>query len=279
MTLWEFSKFFFPYLFLLTGFVLVIAGLSDIGYVPASPTCTEWRQANHEYATIVSASTVPLPDLQLLRFSNACGLWKTWFSFAIMSIFLYFTLLIWPMAFTVGRRFMFISMEIVAGVAVFNSIMTFLFVLLFFLIGGAWEWKFQCSSGNPPVCGFYDDGVAFPLSPAPDQLPWLNTSEAFRNILVDPKFFARYALVKYGTQDTIMTCIGAFFGALGAVLLVLLQNDLNKKWEPVGAHPVQTPGNTTQASTPSKPTPPVEASVQAPPVALFRSVHTTTTEL
>jgi hypothetical protein len=191
-----------------------------------------------------------------------------------MSIFLYFTLLIWPMAITVGRQYMFISMEIVAGFAVLNSILTFLFVLLFFIVGGAWEWKFECSTGDPPLCGFYNDGSAFPLPPAPDQLPWLNTSEAFRNILVDPKFFARYALEKYGTQDTIMTCIGAFFGALGAVLLVLLQNDLGKKWQPVGLHP-PTPGQTTQASTPSKPSAPAESVIQPP---LFRSVHTTTTE-
>jgi len=256
MTPMDFSKFFFPYLFLLTGFVLVIAGLSDIGYVPASPTCAEWRQANHEYSTIVDASNVTLPDLELQRFSNACGCWKTWFSFGIMSIFAYFTLLIWPIAFTVGRRFMFISLEVVAAFAVFNSGMTFLFVLLFFWIGGAWKYKFECASGDPPVCGFYDNGVQFPLSPTPDQLPLVGTSQAFKDILVDPKFFARYALVKYGTQDTIMTCLGAFFGALGAVLLVLLQRNLDRKWERISI-PL-TPSDTTQPATPAKPSGPSE---------------------
>ena len=273
MSIWTFAKFFFPYLFLLSGMVLVIAGLADIGYVPANPTCADWLQANHEYSNIVGSSSLSLPNLHLLRFSNACGIWKTWFSFGIMTIFSYFTLLIWPMAFTVGRRFMFISMEIVAAFAVFNSIMTFTFVLLFFILGGAWEWKFSCARGNPPICAFYNDGSPFPATPNITVLPWQNTSQAFRDIMQDPKFFARYALDKYGTQDTILTCIGTFLGALGAVFIVLLQNSLEKSWEPVTS--AETPTQTTQPpiSTPSKPSTPATTGEQpSPNPAIYKSV-------
>ena len=229
--LWTFTKWFVPYLSLIIGFTLVIAGMADIGYVPASPTCAEWRQANHEYHTIQEASTSDLPDLLLLRFSNACGLWKTWFTFAILSVLFYAFLIAWPIAFTIGRRFMFVSMEVVAACAVLTSILTFLFVILFFGVGGAWKYKFKCQPGNPPVCAFYSGGQPYPTLPSPDELPWRNTSQAFRDIMVDPKFFARYALDKYGTADTILTCIGAFFGALGAILLTVLEGSKYRKWE------------------------------------------------
>ena len=248
MAFWEFLKFFIPYLFLFSGLVLVIAGMSDIGYVAASPTCAEWKQANHEYSRIQDSSSVPLPNLHLTRFSTACGLWKSWFSFAIMAVFGYFTLLIWPIAFTVGRKVMFISMEIVATFSILASILAGTFAIVFFTVGGAFEWDFLCSNiDNVVQCAFFDgDGIIFPASPLPSELPWEQASQAFRDILVDPKFFARYALDIYAAQDLSMTITGCSLGGLGAFLMVILQWNVNKEWSQL-PHPVvmQTSAVTT----------------------------------
>jgi hypothetical protein len=198
---WNFTKYFFPYFFLISGLALVIGGMADVGYVPSSLPCNDWKEANHEYTKIrdISGETDPrYPDLSLFRFSNACGLWKTWFTFAIITTILYAVILMWPMAFTVGRRFMFISLNTIVISAVISSLLTFIFVIVFFGVAGAWKYDWKCnqSGGNTPTCAFFTGGMPYPTPPSPDILPWQNASEPFRNILSDPKFFARYASVR-----------------------------------------------------------------------------------
>ena len=232
--MWNFSKYFFPYFFLLSGLILVIAAMADQGYMPESLNCQVWREANHEYSKIrdLSGDTDPqYPDLSLSKFSSACGLWKTWFSFAIITVFLYAIVLLWPMTFTVGRKFMFISLNTIVISAVLSSLFTFIFVIVFYAVAGAWKYDWKCQPGNPPTCAFFSGGVPFPTSPNPDILPWRNASEPFRNIIADPKFFARYALILYGTAATVMTCVGTFFGALGAIFLLILETQKQHAWE------------------------------------------------
>jgi hypothetical protein len=168
-------------------------------------------------------------------------LWKTWFSFAIITTILYAVILMWPMAFTTGRRFMFISLNTIVISAVISSLLTFIFVIVFFGVAGAWKYDWKCAPGDPsPICAFYSGGLPYPTPPSPSILPWNNASEPFRDIMTDPKFFARYGLHLYGTADTILTCIGTFFGALGAVLLLIIESGKHHAWEK----------SSTQAGTP-----------------------------
>jgi hypothetical protein len=252
---WVFSKYFFPFFFLIIGLALVIGGMADVGYVPPTLTCNDWREANYEYNKIRDASggdlNIVYPDLSLSRFSEACALWKAWFSFAIISVFLYAAVLAWPLAYTIGKRYMYISLETVVIATVISSLLTFIFVIVFFGVAGAWKYKWKCGApvGNStvPQCAWFTGGTAYPNPPPPNTLPWNNASDPFRNIMTDPKFWARYGLQLYGTADTTITCIGAFFGALGAVLVLVLENSNYKKWEKLTSANTsegqQSPGN------------------------------------